>query len=72
VHRHVGDERLVARLLDSRLVQFGQPGEPEPAQLLAVLAQADGRRVGALTGGRRGAYRAVLWLAKYGLVKIGV
>ena len=71
VHRHVGDEGLVAQLLDSRLVRFGQPGEPDPAQLLAVLAEADGRRVDALTGGRREAYRAVLWLAKYGLVKIG-
>ena len=70
VHRQTGDERLLARLLDSRLVRFGQPGEPDPAQLLAVLGAADGCRIGTLTGGRRESYRAVLWLAKYGLVTI--
>ena len=70
IRRHRGDEHLVARLLDSPLVRFGQPGVPDTAQLLAVLVQSDGRTVGELTGRRREVYRAVLWLAKYGLVAV--
>ena len=75
VRRTGRDSALIAQLLDHPLIRFGQPAVPEAATLEAVLAAADGCSVGTL-GARvagqapREITRAVLWLAKYGLVTL--
>ena len=69
-----GSAAQVAALFASPLVQFGQTA-PEEAELVQLLGVVDGGTVGRLVrlfprGRRREAYRAVLWLAKFGLVAI--
>ncbi|WP_419728854.1 glycosyltransferase family 4 protein [Lichenicola sp.] len=69
------DPGLVAELHDHPLVRFGQPAMPDAATLHALLAAVDGCTVKTL-GGRfpnlapREITRALLWLAKYGLITL--